>query len=53
MTEFYDQLETAPIKAEALRQAQVAMLEGRVRKEGGQIVRIRGPLELPPEGSNR
>ena len=51
MTEFYDQLETAPIKAEALRRVQVAMIEGRVRKEGGQIVRIRGPLELPPEAA--
>ena len=51
MTEFYSQLETAPIKAEALRRAQVAMIEGRVRKEGGQIVRIRGPLELPPEAA--
>ena len=48
MTEFYSQLETAPIKAEAVRLAQVAMIEGRVRKEGGQILRIRGPLELPP-----
>ena len=51
MTEFYSQLETAPIKAEALRRAQVAMIEGGVRKEGGQIVRMRGPLELPPEAA--
>lgn len=31
ITEFYQQLQTAPIKAEALRQAQLAMLQGKVK----------------------
>ena len=49
MTEFYQQLKTAPIKAAALRQAQIAMLRGDVRLEGG---RLRGSsrgegVELP------
>lgn len=35
MSEFYQQLKTAPIKAEALRQAQIAMLRGDVRIEHG------------------
>ncbi|TAG97992.1 MAG: CHAT domain-containing protein [Oscillatoriales cyanobacterium] len=35
MSEFYQQLKTAPIKAEALRQAQIAMLKGDVRIEQG------------------
>jgi CHAT domain-containing protein len=51
MSEFYQQLKTAPIKAEALRQAQIAMIKGQVRIEGGQL---RSPGEpggvpLPPE----
>ncbi len=50
MTEFYQQLKTAPIKAAALRKAQIAMLRGDVRLEGG---RLRGSsrgggVELPP-----
>ncbi|MFB8795541.1 MAG: CHAT domain-containing protein [Microcoleus sp.] len=49
MSEFYHQLRTAPIKAAALRQAQIAMLRGQVRLEGG---RLRGTsrgagVELP------
>lgn len=49
MNEFYQQLKTAPIKAAALRQAQIAMLRGDVRLEGG---RLRGSsrgegVELP------
>ncbi|NJS10297.1 MAG: CHAT domain-containing protein [Microcoleus sp. CSU_2_2] len=35
MSEFYQQLKTAPIKAEALRQAQIAMIKGQVRIEQG------------------
>ena len=50
MSEFYQQLKTAPIKAAALRKAQIAMLRGDVRLEGG---RLRGSsrgagVELPP-----
>lgn len=37
MTEFYQNLKTAPFKAEALRQAQIALLEGRVRLEGDRL----------------
>ncbi|WP_293127428.1 CHAT domain-containing protein [Microcoleus sp. bin38.metabat.b11b12b14.051] len=49
MNEFYQSLKTAPIKAAALRQAQIAMLRGDVRLEGG---RLRGSsrgegVELP------
>jgi filamentous hemagglutinin family protein len=51
VTEFYRQLKTAPIKAEALQQAQIAMLEGKIRLEDGQLRGIgqRGGLPLPPE----
>lgn len=48
MVEFYRELKTAPIKAEALRQAQIAMLTGRVRLEEGQLHTSRGNLDLPP-----
>ncbi|HEY9667755.1 MAG TPA: CHAT domain-containing protein, partial [Coleofasciculaceae cyanobacterium] len=49
MTEFYDQLKTTPIKAEALRQAQLAMLRGEVRLEGGQLRTSEVNIPLPPE----
>ncbi|MEG4589210.1 CHAT domain-containing protein [Microcoleus sp. MOSTC5] len=49
MTEFYGQLKTAPIKAEALRQAQLAMLRQEVRIEGGMLHTSVGNLPLPPE----
>ena len=45
MTEFYQQLRTAPIKAEALRQAQLAMLRGEVRLQDGYLVRS-GTIKL-------
>ena len=48
MVEFYRELKTAPIKAEALRQAQIAMLTGQVRLEEGQLHMSRGNLDLPP-----
>ncbi|MDL5056337.1 CHAT domain-containing protein [Geitlerinema calcuttense] len=48
MSEFYRQLNTAPIKAEAIRQAQLAMLKGEVRVENGQIVTPEGNVPLPP-----
>ncbi|NER35148.1 MAG: CHAT domain-containing protein [Oscillatoria sp. SIO1A7] len=38
MSEFYRQLRTAPIKAEALRRAQLAMLRGETRIENGQLI---------------
>jgi len=48
MTEFYQHLQTAPIKAEALRQAQIAMIEGKVRLEGGELRGSNRGLSLPP-----
>jgi len=49
MTSFYDQLRQAPIKAEALRRAQMAMLNGEARLEDGQLVTPAGQFPLPPE----
>ena len=52
MTEFYEQLKTAPIKAEALRQAQIAMIRGKVRMEDGKMRGVTSQEEgitLPPE----
>ncbi|MBW4548584.1 MAG: CHAT domain-containing protein [Symplocastrum torsivum CPER-KK1] len=49
MSEFYQQLKAAPVKAEALRQAQLAMLKGEVRIEAGELVTSEGRLSLPPE----
>jgi CHAT domain-containing protein len=48
MTQFYRELKTAPIKAEALRQAQVAMLKGQVRLADGQLQTPSGNISLPP-----
>ncbi|MCC5641231.1 CHAT domain-containing protein, partial [Nostoc sp. CHAB 5844] len=47
MTEFYEKLKQAPIKAEALRQAQIAMLKGEVRLENGKLKTSHGDLPLP------
>jgi CHAT domain-containing protein len=49
MTTFYDELQRAPIKAEALRKTQVAMLKGEVRLAGGQLITPSGNFPLPPE----
>jgi CHAT domain-containing protein len=49
MTDFYQQLKKAPIKAEALRRAQVAMLKGQVKLEGGQLYTPSKNVPLPPE----
>ena len=49
MTNFYEQLKQAPIRAEALRQAQLAMLRGEVRLSGGELVTPTGTFALPPE----
>jgi len=53
MAEFYAQLKTAPIKTEALRQAQLAMLRQDVRIEGGMLRTSFGNLPLPPELANQ
>ena len=51
MAEFYHHLKVAPIKAEALRQAQIAMIKGQVRIENGRLIlsNLNQELELPPE----
>ncbi|MDJ1174474.1 CHAT domain-containing protein [Roseofilum capinflatum] len=47
MSKFYDQLESAPTRAEALRRAQLAMLEGEVSLDGGQLRGTRGEGGIP------
>ncbi|MEH2193533.1 MAG: CHAT domain-containing protein [Nostoc sp.] len=49
MTKFYQNLRTAPIKAEALRQAQVAMVKGQIYVKNGQLegFGLVGNLSLP------
>ncbi len=47
MTQFYQELQSAPIKAEALRQAQLALLNGEVRREGTNLITPEGTIPLP------
>ena len=47
MSEFYQRLKEAPIKAEALRQAQLAMIKGQVRIERRKLVTTKGEVEIP------
>ncbi len=49
MAEFYQQLQTTTTKSEALRQAQLAMLRGEVRLEGGSLVTPQGRFSLSEE----
>lgn len=49
VTQFYEELRKAPIKAEALRRTQLAMLRGEVRSQGGKLVTSWGSFPLPPE----
>ena len=49
MAEFYQRLQTTTTKAEALRQAQLAMLRGKVRLEGGNLVTPQGNFPLSQE----
>jgi len=53
VTGFYQQLLSAPIKADALRQIQLLMAKGEVRLEGNQIVGlgIEGGVTLPEEST--
>jgi CHAT domain-containing protein len=48
MAEFYAQLNQTPIKAEALRRAQVAMIRGDVTLQDGQLRWSGGTEVLPP-----
>ncbi|MEA5515366.1 CHAT domain-containing protein [Nodularia sp. UHCC 0506] len=49
ISEFYEQLKQAPIKSEALRQAQVGMLKGQIRLEDGKLKFSSFNADLPPE----
>jgi CHAT domain-containing protein len=49
MSQFYQALKTAPIKAEALRQAQLALLNKQVWIEGDRLSGTRGTFPLPSE----
>ncbi len=49
MTQLYQTLKQAPIKAEALRQTQLAMLQGQVYVKGGQLIAGDKSVPLPPE----
>jgi CHAT domain-containing protein len=49
MTEFYQQLKQAPIKAEAIRQAQLAMLKGQIYTKDGKLITTQETMSLPPE----
>jgi CHAT domain-containing protein len=50
MSDFYQRLKTAPVKSNALRSTQVAMLKGNLTLENSRIRRVRGnlPAELQP-----
>ncbi|MEQ9355494.1 CHAT domain-containing protein [Coleofasciculus chthonoplastes] len=52
MTGFYEQLQQSPLKAEALRQAQLAMIRGQVRLEEGYLITPNHRIALPPELAN-
>ena len=49
MTKFYQELKDSPIKAEALRQAQLGLLKGEVRLENGKLILEDFEFDLPPE----
>ena len=49
MTEFYQHLQKTPLKAEALRQAQIVMLKGKAGINMGELSGTGGELQLPPE----
>lgn len=47
MTSFYNALNQAPIKAEAVRQAQLALINGNTHYENGQLITDLGSIALP------
>ncbi|HEY9606536.1 MAG TPA: CHAT domain-containing protein [Allocoleopsis sp.] len=49
MSEFYQQLKAAPIKAEALRRTQLAMLTGKVRLQDKQLITSSREFPLTPK----
>ncbi|WP_319419093.1 CHAT domain-containing protein [Pleurocapsa sp. FMAR1] len=48
MSEFYQNLKSGSMKAQALRESQVAMLQGKVYVEGDRLRSSRGAVDLPP-----
>ncbi|MFW5665372.1 MAG: CHAT domain-containing protein [Coleofasciculus sp.] len=53
MTTFYQQLKQAPIKAEALRQAQLAVMRGEVEFTADELITPSGRFSLPEELLNQ
>ncbi|MCY7393766.1 MAG: CHAT domain-containing protein, partial [Leptolyngbyaceae cyanobacterium CAN_BIN12] len=50
ITRFYNELQSAPIKAEALRQAQIAMIKGQISIDNNQILGAKEtPILLPDD----
>lgn len=51
MTDFYHQLQSATVKSEALRQAQLSMIQEQIKIEAGELRSrgMRGTVVLPPE----
>ena len=47
MSEFYEQLKTAPTKAETIRQTQIKMIQGDVRLTNNKLKFSRGEISLP------
>ena len=47
MSEFYQNLKSGSMKAQALRESQIAMLQGKVYVEGDQLRSSRGAVNLP------
>ena len=52
MSEFYWQLKVKPLKAEALRQAQIAMIRSEISLQGGQLRTPREAIALTPKMDN-
>jgi CHAT domain-containing protein len=52
MGKFYQHLQDHSLKAEALRQAQLDLLNQAVRLENGSLRGVRGAVALPPELNN-
>jgi len=52
MREFYTQLESAPIRAEALRQAQLAMIQGKTKPKGNRLQNLSGAGSPPAKRPN-
>lgn len=52
MSKFYESLKQSPIKAEALRQAQIALAQGKVKLHNNQILGLTSPGTFPMETSS-